>query len=56
MDEIQYVLVLVTPVEVVLLGLCFSDLTTFGDITIYPTQLSVPSDNINMLKVRSVLG
>eukprot|EP00743_Colponemidia_sp_Colp-15_P008436 GILK01009170.1.p1 GENE.GILK01009170.1~~GILK01009170.1.p1 ORF type:complete len:1662 (+),score=272.64 GILK01009170.1:89-5074(+) len=51
-DEVQYLLVLSTAVEVVLLGVCFSGNSTKGDMSLILTQYSVPTDNIKMVKIK----
>lgn len=49
-DDIQYLLILATPGEVVLLGVVFAGGSVFGDLSLFPTQLSVPADGVNMLQ------
>ena len=54
--EIKHLLVIATPVETILLGVCVAEGRRGGlgggDLTLYPTQLYVPSDNINMLSIK----
>lgn len=47
--EIEYLLVLATPLEITLIGLSLNADKT--QIKYYPTQLAVPSDNVNMLNI-----
>ncbi|KAJ1921195.1 hypothetical protein H4219_000794 [Mycoemilia scoparia] len=49
-DDIQYVMAVATPLEVLLLGVSVEkNLTTAaGDITLYATHMSVPADNVAM--------
>ena len=64
-DEVKYVLVLATPVEIVLQGVCFEGNNVFGDVILHPitvlveglllivmfaAQTSISSDGVNMLK------
>ncbi|KAJ1676056.1 hypothetical protein EV182_000049 [Spiromyces aspiralis] len=50
LEEIQYVMVIATPLEVLLLGVSIeSNLTkAAGDITLYATHMSVSADNVAM--------
>lgn len=52
-DQIEYILVLATPLEVILLGIAFSVNPSTGkkEMSLYATGMSTPSDNINMLSV-----
>ncbi|KAL6064256.1 Nucleoporin 155 [Balamuthia mandrillaris] len=50
-DEIKYLLVLATPVEIVILAVCFDGNTIFGELSLHPTQLALASDNVNMLEI-----
>eukprot|EP00741_Cyanophora_paradoxa_P004261 tig00000789_g4137.t1 len=50
-DEIKYLLVIATPLEIVLLGVCFQGGSPSGTLVLYPTQLSMPSDKIDMLRI-----
>ncbi|RKO83828.1 Nucleoporin, Nup133/Nup155-like protein, partial [Blyttiomyces helicus] len=48
--EIEYLLVVATPIEIILLGLTFNDTGTAsrGQLTIYKTDLTIASDNVCM--------
>ena len=50
-ENIRYLLVLTTPVEVVVLGVSFAGDSPDGEMVLQPTALSVPSDEVNMLQV-----
>ena len=60
-EQIEFLLCLATPVEIVILGIGFSDSSRpfgpreskFAEVELVPTQLSVPSDNISM---NSIVG
>ncbi|KAL1918592.1 uncharacterized protein VTP21DRAFT_2614 [Calcarisporiella thermophila] len=47
-DQIHYLLVLATPGEIILLGVSLPNRSEEGDITLYTTNMSVPSDNVIM--------
>jgi len=50
-EDIKYLLVISTPVEIVLLAVCFENNSVFGELSLHPTQLALPTDNVNMLKI-----
>jgi len=50
-ENVKYLIAAATPVEVVLLALSFAGNNVENDLEIMPTGLSVPSDNVNMLKI-----
>ena len=50
-DQVKHILVISTPVEVTLLGVSLNKEKT--DLTIYPTNLSIASDNVNMTDIVS---
>lgn len=47
-EDIRYVLVVSTPVEILLLGVCFGP---DGSLTLVPTEISVVTDGVAMLKI-----
>eukprot|EP00698_Gefionella_okellyi_P004934 TRINITY_DN14557_c0_g1_i1.p1 TRINITY_DN14557_c0_g1~~TRINITY_DN14557_c0_g1_i1.p1 ORF type:complete len:1315 (+),score=335.24 TRINITY_DN14557_c0_g1_i1:93-4037(+) len=50
-EEIQHVLILATPVEIVMLGVQFRGGSPQNEMILYPTNMTLPTDNINMLKI-----
>ncbi|KAJ1341759.1 hypothetical protein BSLG_003654 [Batrachochytrium salamandrivorans] len=54
-DRIEYVLVVATPLEIILLGIAFSkkgqDGSPRGAMTIYRTDMSIASDGVNMTSI-----
>jgi nuclear pore complex protein Nup155 len=61
-EEIQYILVIATPIEILLLGIFLHDgkksshINESGEkkaieLILYPTHLSIPSDHVNMLNI-----
>eukprot|EP01135_Chromosphaera_perkinsii_P003900 Nk52_evm1s262 gene=Nk52_evmTU1s262 len=60
-DQIEFLLCLATPVEIVILGIGFSEASRpfgpkdskYAEMELVPTQLSVPSDNVSM---NSIVG
>jgi hypothetical protein len=50
-DEIQFVLVVATPVDVILLGVTFDDRNVHNPMHLYPTNFTVVTDNVHMLKI-----
>ncbi|KAJ1332254.1 hypothetical protein BSLG_008913 [Batrachochytrium salamandrivorans] len=55
LDRIEYVLVVATPLEIILLGIAFSkkgqDGSPRGAMTIYRTDMSIASDGVNMTSI-----
>ncbi|PXF45526.1 hypothetical protein BWQ96_04728 [Gracilariopsis chorda] len=47
-ESVQYLVVVATTVEVTLLGVTFS---ASGELSLLPTHISIPTDNIMMLKI-----
>ncbi len=52
-DEVEYLLAVATSVEVTLLGVTFSGPDKTGEISLVPTNISVATDNVLMLKISS---
>lgn len=52
-DEVEYLLAVATSVEVTLLGVTFSGPNKTGEISLIPTNISVATDNVLMLKISS---
>ncbi|KAJ3091850.1 hypothetical protein HK102_013147 [Quaeritorhiza haematococci] len=55
-DQIEYLLIVATPIEIILLGVAFSGGADGGkkrELTLYNTHMSVPSDNISMTSIVS---
>jgi nuclear pore complex protein Nup155 len=55
LDQIEYLLVVSTPLEITLLGLAFAE-KKVGDsprksLTIYPTDMTCHADNVNMSSI-----
>jgi len=50
-EDVKYVLVLATPVEIVLLAAWFEGDIRQGQLHLEPTQITVPADNVNMVKI-----
>ena len=60
-DQIEYLLVLATPIEIILLGMSLNSTAAAstangyarpaGELTLYVTQMSVPSDNVSMTSI-----
>ncbi|RUP43847.1 hypothetical protein BC936DRAFT_136639, partial [Jimgerdemannia flammicorona] len=60
-DQIEYLLILATPIEIILLGMSLNSAATVhtpngyahpaGELTLYVTQMSVPSDNVSMTSI-----
>mmetsp|Transcript_15485 Transcript_15485/g.31331 ORF Transcript_15485/g.31331 Transcript_15485/m.31331 type:complete len:1333 (-) Transcript_15485:789-4787(-) len=47
-EDVRYILLVSTPVEVLLLGVCFA---ADGALTLVPTEMSVPTDGVSMLNI-----
>ncbi|KNC47611.1 uncharacterized protein AMSG_02635, partial [Thecamonas trahens ATCC 50062] len=54
-DEIQWLLVLATPVDIVIVGMSFEHNSIFGELTLVPTPLTIPSDNVNITHIRGTV-
>jgi nuclear pore complex protein Nup155 len=50
-DSVKYLLIVATPVDVVTLAVSFAGDTVNGELTLHPTGLSVPSDNVHMCSI-----
>lgn len=50
-DYVKYLLVLATPVEVVLVAVAISNIGGHEELNLLPTNYSVSSDSVNMLKI-----
>jgi nuclear pore complex protein Nup155 len=55
-EQVEYLLVVSTPVEIIILGLAFCDnhrknRVSRGELQIYLTQMSVLTDNIGMTEI-----
>jgi nuclear pore complex protein Nup155 len=55
LEQIEYVLVVATPLEVILLGIAFAESgkknEPRGVMKLYRTEMSIPSDNVNMTHI-----
>jgi nuclear pore complex protein Nup155 len=54
LEQIEYILVVSTPLEIILLGVAFSEPNSKGSrgmMSIYRTEMIVSSDNINMTQI-----
>lgn len=54
LEQIEYILVISTPLEIILLGIAFvsaGSVGKAGPMTIYRTDMTVSSDNINMTQI-----
>ncbi|KAI9204573.1 Nup133 N terminal like-domain-containing protein [Polychytrium aggregatum] len=49
-EQIEYLIVVATPIEITLYGVAYSDASKglSGGLSIYPTQMSAPSDSVTM--------
>jgi Nup133 N terminal like/Non-repetitive/WGA-negative nucleoporin C-terminal len=50
-DDVQYLVAVATAVEVTLLGVAFSGNGSAGELTLIPTNISVPTDGVVMLSI-----
>ena len=55
-DEIQWLLVLATPVEIVIVGMSFTSGSILGELTLIPTPLTIPSDNVNIISIQGTMN
>ena len=55
LEQIEYLLVVSTPLEITLLGIAFAESKTMncprGSLTIYRTEMSCHADNVNMSSI-----
>lgn len=52
-DDVQYLVAVATAVEVTLLGVTFSGNGAAGELTLIPTNISVPTDGVVMISITS---